>query len=144
MKSQRGKKTWFRDNFSHFQIFVIFSNRLSIDLRLLASLIPNSFFMDWFYCNLIILIKQCKIPLRKLDKALLFSRNQVLCLKIWKLWRAPTTLEFHDFCWNFAHVFHLPMSTIECSRFFLTCVDLELFAKIKKTWFLHTHFLYFY
>ena len=24
------------------------------------------------------------------------------------------------------------------------CLDLELFAKIKKTWFLHTRFLHFY
>ena len=28
--------------------------------------------------------------------------------------------------------------------FFLFCLDLELFAKIKKTCVLHTHFLYFY
>ena len=27
---------------------------------------------------------------------------------------------------------------------FLFCLDLYLFAKIKKTWFLHTHFLHFY
>ena len=27
---------------------------------------------------------------------------------------------------------------------FLFCLDLELFAKIKKTWFLHTRFLHFY
>ena len=128
MKSQRGKKTWFRDNFSHFQIFVIFSNRFSIYLRLLASLIPNSFFMDWLYCNLIILIKQCKIPLRKLDKALLFSRNQVLCLKIWKLWRAPTTLEFPDFCWFLLEF---------CTRFPLTNVYkrmFEIFLNLCRSW----------
>ena len=27
---------------------------------------------------------------------------------------------------------------------FLFCLDLKLFAKIKKTWFLHTRFLHFY
>ena len=27
---------------------------------------------------------------------------------------------------------------------FLFCLDLELFAKIKKTWFLHTYFSHFY
>ena len=61
-------------------------------LRWLAGLKWNCFFMEWFYYNLIILIKQCQIPHKNLDKALLFSRNQVFCLKTWKLWRAPTTL----------------------------------------------------
>ena len=57
-------------------------------------------------------------------------------MKSWKLWRAPTTLEFNIFCWNFTHVSYLPMSTKGCSGFFLFCLGLELFAKIKKTWFL--------
>ena len=74
----------------------------------------------------------------------MFSRNQVFCLKIWKLWRAPTTLQFNIFCWNFVHVSYLPMSTKECEGFILFWLDLELFAKIKKTCFLHTRFLYFY
>ena len=50
----------------------------------------------------------------------------------WILWRAATTLHFNIFCWNFAHVFYLPMSTKECVGFFLFYLDLELFAKIKK------------
>ena len=29
-------------------------------------------------------------------------------------------------------------------KIFLFCLDLELIAKIKKTWFLHTRFLHFY
>ena len=74
----------------------------------------------------------------------MFSRNQVFCLKIWKLWRAPTTLQFNIFCWNFVHVSYLPMSTKEGEGFILFWLDLELFAKIKKTCFLHTRFLYFY
>ena len=48
---------------------------------------------DFLY-NLVILIKLCKISYKNLDKALLFSRNHVFCLKIWKFWRAPTTLQF--------------------------------------------------
>ena len=48
------------------------------------------------------------------------------------------------FCWNFTHVSCLPMSTKWYLGFFLFCLDLELFAKIRKTWFLHTHFLHFY
>ena len=43
-----------------------------------------------------------------------------------------TILQFNIFCWNFAHVFYLPMSTKRCVGFFLFYVDLELFAKIKK------------
>ena len=69
---------------------------------------------------------------KDLDKALLFLRNQAFCLKIWKLWRAPTTLQFNIFCWNFAHVFYLPMSTKAYVGFYLFCLDLELFANIKK------------
>ena len=49
---------------------------------------------------------------KNLDKALLFLRNEVFCLKIWKLWWAPATLRFIIFCWNFAHVFYLPMSSV--------------------------------
>ena len=86
----------------------------------------------------------CKIPCKNWDKALSFSRKQVFCLNIWKLWRAPTTLQFNIFCWNLAHISYLPMSTKECAGFFSFCLDLELFAKIKKTWFLHTRFLRFY
>ena len=35
------------------------------------------------------------------------------------------------------------MSAKGYSGFFLFCLDLELFAKIKWTWFLHTHFQIF-
>ena len=38
-------------------------------------------FMDWFFYNLIILIKLCQIWYLNLDEALLFLRNQVICLK---------------------------------------------------------------
>ena len=36
------------------------------------------------------------------------------------------------------------MSTKGFLRFFLFCLDLELFAKTKKPWFHHTRFLYCY
>ena len=62
----------------------------------------------------------------------MFSRNQVFCLKNWKLWWASTTRDFNNFCWNFAHVPYLPMPTKGPMGFFLFCLDLELFAKIKK------------
>ena len=76
------------------------------------------FFMDWFYYNLITIIKKCKISCKNLDKGLLLSRNQVFCQKMLNLWRAPTILQFNIFCWNFAHVFCLPISTKWCVGFF--------------------------
>ena len=72
-------------------------------------------FTDWFF---IILIKLSKIWYLNLDKALLFPRTKVICLKNWKLWRAPTTIKFIIFWWNFSHVSYLTMSTKGCSRFF--------------------------
>ena len=78
------------------------------------------------------LIKWCKIQYLNLGKALLFARNQVIYLKNWKLWQAPTTVQFNIFCWTFAHFSYLPMSTKGCVGFFLFCLELELFAKNKK------------
>ena len=36
-----------------------------------------------------------------------------------KLWRDPTTTEFNIFCWNFAHLFYLPVFIKRCSGFFI-------------------------
>ena len=38
----------------------------------------------------------------------------------------------------------LTIAQKRCVGFFLFHLDLELFAKFKKTWFLHTRFLHFY
>ena len=115
-KSQYIKKYRYRLHFNAwFLIYLTFFE----SLRWLAWLKQNCFFMDWFYYNLIILIKSCKIPHHKiLDKILLFSRNQVFCLKIWKLWRAPTTLQFNIFCWNFARFLLTNVSKSLCGIFF--------------------------
>ena len=64
------------------------------------------------------------MPYNNLGKTLLFSRNQVFCLKNSqnrKLWRVSTTIDLNNFCWNFAHVPYLPMSTKACVGFFLFC-----------------------
>ena len=71
--------------------------------------------MDWFYYELILLIKSSETSYKNLDKPLLLSRNQVFCMKNWKLWQAPTAIEFSIFCWKFAHVSCLPMSTEKCN-----------------------------
>ena len=83
------------------------------------------------FCNFIKLIKWRKIQYLNLNKALLFLRNQVICLKNWKLWRVPTTIEFNIVCWSFAHVSVLPMSTKMCSECFLFYLDLELLVSVS-------------
>ena len=60
-----------------------------------------------------------------LDKALLFPKNQVICLKNLKLWRAPTTVEFNIFLLKF------------CTRFLLNNVYknlLGIFFVLFKSW----------
>ena len=86
-------------------------------------------FMEWFFIYLVILIKLYKIRYLNLDKALLFPRNLAICLKNWKLWRAPTTTKFSIFCWNFAHLSYLTISAKGCSGF-LFCLEFELFIKM--------------
>ena len=91
------------------------------------------FFVGWFYYNLVILIRYCKIPYKNLDKPGIFSG-------IWKLWRAPTTLRFNIFCWNFIHVFYLPMSTKGCVKFFYFIKILSYLQKFKDL--VSTHSLF--
>ena len=87
-------------------------------------------------------------PLQKFrQSSIVFEEPGTLCKKIfllenWKLWRALTALQFNIFCWSVAHVSYLPMSTKWCARFISFCLDPELFAKIKNTWFLHTFFIF--
>ena len=70
------------------------------------------------FTDLIILIKWYKIQYLNQCIAPFFPRNQVICLKNWNFWRAPSAIDFNTFCWNFTLVYVLPMYTKECSRFF--------------------------
>ena len=81
-------------------------------------------FTDQLFCNLIMLINWCKIQYLNLEKALVLPRSQIICLENWELWRAPTTVEFNIYCWNFVRVSVLRMSTKGCMGFFLFCLDL--------------------
>ena len=45
---------------------------------------------------------------------------------------APTTIEFNIFCWNFAHVSYLPISTKGCSRFFFILFKHWVICKNQK------------
>ena len=93
----------------------------------------NLGFTDQLFCNLIILIKWCKLKYLNLDKVFLFPRNQVICPKNGKLWRAPSIIKFNIFCWNFAHVSVLPMFTKGCSRFvYFVLFWLFFFTLIKQ------------
>ena len=58
-------------------------------------------------------------------------RNLVFCLKNWKLWWALTTIELNIFCWNFAPFLFTNVYR-RVFRIFSFCLDLELFAKVKK------------
>ena len=77
-----------------------------------------------------------------LEKAILFSRNQVFWLKI----------NFDELQLPYNSIFFAETSgrfpTYQCLqhgvRDFFLFFDLEVFAIIKKTWFLHSRFLHFY
>ena len=69
--------------------------------------------MEWFFYNLVILIKLYKIRYLNLDEVLLFPGNQAICLK------NPTTTKFNIFCWNFAQVSYLKMSANSVRDFFV-------------------------
>ena len=73
-------------------------------------------FRKWCFFNLNVLLRWRTWLIWNWFLLTNFSRNQVFCLKIWKLWRAPTALQFSIFCWNFAHVSYLSKG---CVGFFL-------------------------
>ena len=77
-----------------------------------------------------------EIPIQKFRQRSIFEKPSVLFGKQ-KFWWSATTIELNIFCWNFAHVSYLPMSAKGCSGYFF-CLELELMAKIKSSWFLHT------
>ena len=75
-------------------------------------------------------------PILKFRQSFCISKQQVICLKKGKLWRAPTTVEFNIFCSNFAHVSILWMSTKESFGFFLFrswVIDKPGFCECVKT-----------
>ena len=58
-------------------------------------------------------------PIQKFrQNSIVFEKPGILSEKL-KTWRAPTTIHFNNFCWNFAHVPYLPMSTKGCAGFFI-------------------------
>ena len=81
-------------------------------------------------------------PIHKFGQSSIVFEKSGILLKIWKFWRASTTLQFNCFGWNLAHVSYLPISTKGCAGISLFCLDLESFAKTEKTWFLHTCFFF--
>ena len=66
-----------------FMLFVIFAKRCFNKYIKTARVVKLKLaFMEWFFYNLVILIKLYKIWYLNLGKALLFPRNQAICLTI--------------------------------------------------------------
>ena len=75
-------------------------------------------FTEWFFYNLMVLIKLCKIRHLNLDKALLFLKKPDYLSEKMKNLTSSNAVKLNIFSWNFAHVSYLMMSTIGCSGFF--------------------------
>ena len=73
-----------------------------------------------------------KIWYLNIDKALLFLRNQAICLKNWNLRWVPTTTKFDIICWNFAHISYLTISTKGCSGFFILFRTWVIYKNLKN------------
>ena len=57
-------------------------------------------------------------PILKFKQSIFISKKPGYLSENLKTWRAPIAIEFNIFCWNFAHVSVLPVSTKDCSGFF--------------------------
>ena len=66
------------------------------------------------------------------QSSIVFDKPGILPENLKTLTSSNYHKQFKSFCWNFAQVSNLPMSTKGCSGFFLFCLDLELIVKIKK------------
>ena len=77
-------------------------------------------------------MKQCKIPYKNLDKVILFLRNQLFCLKILKTSTSSNYPTVQYFLLKLCAHFLLTNLYKRVYGIFLFCLDLELFAKIKK------------
>ena len=71
-------------------------------------------------------------PIQKFRQSSIVFKKPGILSEHLKILTSSNTLQFNIFCWNFAHVSYLPMPTKGCVVFFLFCLDLGLFAKIKK------------
>ena len=80
------------------QVIIAFFFKVAraVNLKLVFTFLRTNFFH-----NLVVLTKLCKIRYLNLGRPLLFPRNQAFCLKNWKFWRAPVTIEFNIFYWKF-------------------------------------------
>ena len=81
--------------------------------------------------------------IQRFRQTLLFSRNQVFCLKNWKLWQTPTTIEFNIFAGTSQMFLSYKCLQKYVQDFFIILLRSWVICKNKKTWFLHTRFLHF-
>ena len=92
---------------------------------------------------MIILIKQCKMSYKNLDKLCCFQETRFFCLKTWKLWQAPTTIEFNIFAGTSQMFLTYKCLQKNVQDFFIILLRSWVICKNKKDWFLHTRFLHF-
>ena len=81
--------------------------------------------------------------IQKLEKALLFPRNQAFSLKIWKTLTTYNYPTVQYFWWNFAHVFYLPMSTKVCVGFFISFRSWVICENLRRHGFYTLGFYFF-
>ena len=53
-------------------------------------------------------------PIKKNRLSSIVFKKPGILFENLEVWRHSSTLEFNVFCWNFAHVFYLPVSTEGC------------------------------
>ena len=62
---------------------------------------------------------------------------------VWKIWNFDElefeNAEFENSCWNFVHIFYLPMFTKVCSGLIYSVKNSSYLPRSKKTWLLYTH-----
>ena len=71
-------------------------------------------------------------PIQKFGQSFIVFKKPGIFSKNLKILMSSNYPTVQHFCWNFAHVAYLPMSIKGCTGFFLSCLDLELFAKKLK------------
>ena len=65
------------------------------------------------------------------QSSIVFEKPGILSEKS-KIWGAPSTIGFNNFCWNFVHVPNLPMATKGCVGFFLILFRTSVICQNQK------------
>ena len=77
-------------------------------------------------------------PIQNLDRAIVFEKPGILSEKLKTFTSSNYQRLFNNFCWNFAHIPYLPMSTKESVGFFLILFRTWVICHNKKPGFTHS------